>query len=110
MCTAPSGAPRNFVVSVENTSLSFQWDPPADNETGGTIIFYTLSCTGTGNDGFEAKLNVIEDITLDEFLPSTTYTCTLSASTNGGEGPTASVTATTDGTIFKCCILHVHTD
>jgi len=98
------------VVSVENTSLSFQWDPPADNETGGTIIFYTLSCWA-GDEGFEAKLNVIEDITLDEFLPSTTYTCTLSTSTNGGEGPTASVTATTDGEISTLYIgLHVHID
>ena len=72
--------------------------PPADE--GIIIQYYTLSCSPeSGGGGFEAKLNPIETVNLDEFLPSTTYTCTISASTNGGAGPTASVTARTDGEV-----------
>ena len=96
---APTGPPRNFVVTVENTSLRFEWDPPADDKIGGTLISYTLTCSDTDDENFEVELKVIGNITLDEFLPSTAYTCTIFASTNGGDGPTASVTATTDGII-----------
>lgn len=82
------------MVSVEKTSLSFEWDPPVDNET---LLSYTLSCSDEDGDGFEVELKVIERITVDEFLPSTTYTCTILATTNGGDGLTAEVSATTDG-------------
>ena len=93
----PSGAPQNFTVSVKKTTLIFEWDPPADGEAGGVITSYTLACTDENNDDFEIELNVIEKIAIDEFLPSTTYTCTILASTNAGDGPTASVTTTTEG-------------
>lgn len=97
LCIAPTGAPLNFTVSVENTSLSFEWDPPAEDERRGVLVSYTLSCSGPNDEGFETDLNVIEAVSLDEFLPSTNYSCTIYASTNGGGGPTASVSATTDG-------------
>lgn len=99
----PSGAPQNFTISVEKTTLTFEWDPPAEDERGGTLVSYTLACNNDddGDDAFEVDLNVIEKITVDEFLPSTSYTCTILASTNGGDGPTASVSATTESNTIK---------
>ena len=101
---APTGAPRNFAVSIEKTTLTFVWDPPANDEIGGTLISYTLACTddNDSDNGFEVDLKVIEKITVDEFLPSTDYTCTIYASTNGGDGPTASVSASTDSIYVLC--------
>lgn len=96
--TAPSGAPRNFTISVDKTTLHFEWDPPDDD---GTLVSYTLSCSHEGDNDFDVELNIIEEITIDEFLPSTTYECTILATTNGGDGPTASQSATTEGNGFE---------
>lgn len=101
----PSGAPQNFTVTVEKTTLIFEWDPPLEDEIGGVLTSYTLACSNNNSDNFEIKLNVIEKITISEFLPSTTYDCTILASTNAGDGPTASVIATTDGISST----HMHT-
>lgn len=105
--TAPSGPPRNFVISVEKTTLHFEWDPPADDEIGGILVSYTLSCSHEGDNDFDVDLEVIEEITIDEFLPSTTYECTILATTNGGDGPTATQSATTEGNGFEKIIIEI---
>ena len=95
----PTGAPQNFTVRVEGSSLIFEWDPPLDDEIGGTLTSYTLSCSSANiSDDFEIQLkDTAGTIQIDEFLPETDYSCSILASNNGGDGPTASVSVTTEG-------------
>ena len=85
-------------MTVEGSSLTFVWSPPPEDEIGGTLTSYTLSCSSDNGDNFDIDVKgTAETIKIDEFLPSTDYTCTILASTNDGDGPTASVSITTEG-------------
>ena len=62
------------------------------------IRFYTLSCSSEGGGVFfDRVLKNVLGIALDTFEISTSYTCTISASTSGGPGPATSASATTEG-------------
>lgn len=82
--SAPTGPPRNFSGSAEGLSISLTWSPP---EGDLLILSYTLSCTVDGEIVIEVVLNPIQALTLDELLPSTTYSCSLIATTSGGDSP-----------------------
>ena len=95
-CAAPTGPPLNFVIEVSGTTLDLSWEQPAEELRSGLIRFYTLVCflDGAGQRGFD--LNDVTLLSLDDFRVNTQYSCTLSASTSGGPGPTTSATVTTD--------------
>ena len=94
----PNEPPQNFSVGVSGTSLTFEWGPPPD-EIDEPLTSYTLACSSDNGVDFDITLKgTAETVTIDEFLPSTAYDCTILASTNGGDGPTASVSTTTEGT------------
>ena len=105
--TVPSGPPLNFTVSVDITSLTCSWDQPEEDLRNGVITSYTLTCLTVG----EAAINVtlkptVQQITMDLFTYSTTYNCTVSASTAVGAGPSApSISVTTEGTIILASVL-----
>lgn len=82
--SAPTGPPRNFSGIVEGLSISLTWSPPEEDLL---ILSYTLSCSVNGEPVIEAVLNPIQTLTLDELLPSTTYVCSLIATTSGGNSP-----------------------
>lgn len=97
-CAAPTGAPVNFNANIEDTVLTFTWDPPAADSQNGDIVSYFLSCSVDSVVQFELNLtSSVEEISLGVYEVSSTYTCTISASNSNGEGPTASATATTGG-------------
>lgn len=84
-------------MTVNGTSLTFKWGPPAD-EVDEPLTSYTLACTSDNGDDFDIVVKgTAENITIDEFLPTTDYDCTILASTNGGDGPEASLSTTTQG-------------
>ena len=95
---APTGAPMNFDASIEDTVLTFTWDPPATDSQNGDIVSYFLSCSINSVEQFELNLtSAVEEISLGVYEVSSTYTCTISASNSDGEGPTTSATAITGG-------------
>ena len=94
----PSGTPMNFDISIENTVITFTWDPPAEDERNGAIVYYFISCNIGSTLQFELNLtNTTEEISMGVYETSSTYTCTISASNSAGEGPTTSDTITTSG-------------
>lgn len=59
---------------------------------------YTVYCSVAGVMQFHIQLKPILEIILDELTPSTNYSCSIGASTSGGDGPfTDSVSASTEG-------------
>ena len=89
------GPPQNFVITVGGTeTLIFSWDLPLEI-TLDEIDYFVIEC----NPRFQHDIMeiVIEafTVTLQEFLPGTTYTCTVAAKSDGLGAP-ATQTATTD--------------
>lgn len=88
----------NFDISIENTVITFMWDPPAQEDRNGAIVSYFISCSIGSALQFELNItNNTQEISMGVYETSSTYTCTISASNSAGEGPTASDTITTSG-------------
>ena len=95
---APSSAPRNFEAVLENTVVTFTWDAVAEGDRNGDIAYYTLRCKIGSEEQFSVNLTyTVEEISVGIYKVSSTYTCTISASTQAGEGPTASNPITAGG-------------
>lgn len=92
MFTAPTGPPLNFTIDVTGTTLEFSWEQPAEELRSGLIRYYTLICSS----GVTFYLNNVTMFSVDDYILDTEYTCTLSASTSGGEGPITTASATTE--------------
>ena len=87
------------MVIVDGISLSFSWDPPVGDRL--IIISFTVSCSVGGVVQFGAIFKEIYQITLHELMPSTDYSCSVYASTSGGDSPpTDEVSASTGSTLF----------
>ena len=85
----------NFKVIPRRTGLYFLWDPP---EGSIAILSYTITCYISSDLAINVTLNPVNSITLDEFMPHTTYTCSMYGSSSGGNGPmTNRVNITTEG-------------
>ena len=95
MCLAPTGPPLNFVIDVTGTTLELSWDQPAPELRSGLIRFYTLVCSSGGQPAITFSLKNVTMFSLDDFTLDTEYTCSVSASTSGGTGPSTSATSTT---------------
>ena len=77
------------------TGLYFNWDSP---EGEIVILSYTITCYISSELAINVTLNPVNSVVLDEFTPSTTYSCSMYASSSGGRGPsTNSVDVTTEG-------------
>ena len=98
--TVPSGAPLDFTVSVNRTTLECSWGPLAENERNGVITSYTLTCLVDDVMVFNEELSPsVGMFSIDFYSPNTTYTCSIYASTNSGDGPSSTgvTVTTTDG-------------
>ena len=89
------GPPQNFTIEVLGTeTLSFNWELPLDIELN-EIDYFVIDCDPSfQHDITEIVLDSFS-VTLEEFLPATTYTCTVAAKTNALGAP-AMATATTE--------------
>lgn len=98
MYIVPSGPPAYFDIHVDITSLTCAWSPP-DTLQNGVIVSYTLTCTSNGETVVDLTLNpIVFEMTIDLFTPSTTYVCSVAASTATGIGPyTTPISVTTEG-------------
>lgn len=95
---APDGPPQDFSVSVDGVSLMLSWASPAGERR---IEYYDLRCAVDGVEALRITLQPLLEITLEELMPLTEYTCTIQAATSGGVGPlTDEISATTGGKFY----------
>ena len=89
------GPPKNFVITVEGSeTLSFSWELPLDT-TMDQIAFFVIRCEPAFQHAIEEIVVGELSVTLEEFLPGTTYTCTVAAKIDELGAP-AEQTATTE--------------
>jgi hypothetical protein len=94
IASPPEGPPLNFSVAAAGVSLAFSWEEPEGNNP---IQYYVFACTVEGGEALRFSLKPILAITLEELMPSTKYTCTITAATSGGAGPISEpIVATTE--------------
>ena len=83
----PAAPPVNFsVIAMGPRSLEFSWSPPLAAQRNGVIIGYTLSCQPNSQD-LPATFSSAGRYNLPGFTPATQYSCSVYASTSGGNGP-----------------------
>ena len=96
---SPSGAPLNFTVSISGPrTLTFSWKPPSEDQQNGPIIRYCLQCIAIHDRDHRVEMNMDYlqmSFSVSEFLPDTSYNCSVSALTAAGRGPIASQTIST---------------
>ena len=91
---APTNPPQDITVTVTGVAATLTWNPPPD--TVG-LLSYTLSCWVDGTELVRVVVKPIQEFTLEELIPATSYACTLLASTSGGNGPSAPFIIATEG-------------
>ena len=106
MPVAPSGPPQSFVVVKDVTSLTCSWDFPTEDDSNGVIVSFDLVCMVDGATVIDMTLDpTVLSITVDLYELSTTYSCTVAASTAIGMGPpTTAISVTTDGKVSSLYI------
>lgn len=93
--TAFVGPPTNFKITVGGSeTLIFSWGLPLEIEES-EIDYYVIECMPHFQHAISKIVLDSQTVTLEEFLPGTTYTCTVAA--KGDElGAPARQTATTE--------------
>ena len=93
--TAIVGPPLNFTITVEGSeTLTFSWDLPLEIKLA-DIDYFVIRCEPTFQHAITEIVLDGFSVTLEEFLPGTTYTCTVQAKSDELGAP-AVQTATTD--------------
>lgn len=89
------GPPQNFIITVDGSeTLTFSWGLPLEIEED-EIDYYVIECMPHFQHAISEIVLDSQTVTLEEFLPGTTYTCTVAA--KGDElGAPARQTATTE--------------
>lgn len=102
------GPPTNFEIVVTGTeTLTFIWDAPYDSDDL-EIVSYTLFCHPRFQDEISIIVPIPGTITLDdEFLPGTTYTCSVYGTNADGDGLTAIQTSTTREGIYSSAMVQL---
>ena len=95
----PLGPPTNFTAVLNDTVLSLNWEPPAEDEQNGDITSYFLQCSIDDEVVFQLNLTIIQSIELGVYEVDSTYSCSIYASNSIGEGSSAYVTVTTGNKI-----------
>lgn len=96
----PSVAPVDFNIEVNMTTLYCSWSPPPEDALNGNITSYTLSCLVDNELVFNENISSTEDsFEINLYSLNTTYTCSIFASTELGDGPSSEniTVTTTDG-------------
>ena len=82
-------------MALGTESLTFSWEAPYDSSDL-NIESYTLFCHPQFQDEITVTVPTAGTVTLEEeFLPGTTYTCSVYATNAAGDGLTADQTQTT---------------
>ena len=90
----PNSAPLDFHVEVNGPRmLTFSWKSPPNDQQNGPIVGYQVQCS-SHHHGREMNMTVNEythltddRLSVTEFLPNTSYNCSVAALTSAGRGP-----------------------
>lgn len=82
---APSAPPVFQAVDISARNATLIWNPPPEDSRNGNIVRYTLSCTDASNSPVATYVGNESSITVTNLTPDSTYTCSITASTNAGE-------------------------
>ena len=86
--TAPSAAPTNVDVSVINsTALNVQWGAVPCIEQNGDITGYTVRVLESGEMERVEDVGDVNEVTISDLTPSTTYSIQVAAVNNIDTGP-----------------------
>ena len=86
--TAPSAAPTNVSVSVvSSTALNVQWGPVPCIEQNGDITGYTVRVLESGEMERVEDVGDVNEVTISDLTPSTTYSIQVAAVNSEGTGP-----------------------
>ena len=86
--TAPSAAPTNVSVSVvSSTALSVQWGAVPCIEQNGDITGYKVHVLESGEMERVEDVGDVNNVTISELTPSTTYSIQVAAVNSEGTGP-----------------------
>ena len=88
-CVVHDTPPRDFTHTVMNgaADVRFKWSPPPQGPATRAITHYTVACDSTS--GEETWTSSALELTTSTLTPGTHYTCTVSAFTVAGEGPSS---------------------
>ena len=109
--SVPPGPSLNFEISTEGPrTLTFSWEPPAEDKRNGIITHYLLLCDPQSvaslprafNESDFNQMEGVYPVTLSGFTPFTTYNCSVIASNSAGDGPPVTTTATTEEDCKHC--------
>lgn len=91
------GAPQNFTIQpIGPEMLKFSWGLPPGIDVIEQIDFFVIDCEPTFLDDIQVDVQMLE-ITLTEFLPGTTYTCTVRAKRDELGSPAVQTATTPEG-------------
>ena len=93
-CSAPSGAPQNFIAMPSSRSITFSWDPPLPADRNGDITRYTITCSD-GSESHTADFTEAGSGMIDGLTPFTSYSCSITASNSAGTGPSSVISVST---------------
>ena len=86
--TAPSAAPTNVDVFVINsTALNVQWEAVPCIEQNGDITGYTVCVLVSGEMERVEDAGDVNEVTISDLTPSTTYSIQVAAVNSEGTGP-----------------------
>ena len=75
----------------------FSWASPAGDQR---IEYYAITCTVDGAEALRITLQPVLEITLEELVPLTEFSCAIQAATSGGMGPFSDEIPVTTGSKF----------
>ena len=97
----PAGSPRNFtVLSMNDETIVFNWQPPDKEKQNGNITSYKLQCTLP----LESKSILTEETSavIASNILGSNFTCSVLAISEEGEGPSSTLQITHQTAIDKC--------
>ena len=85
---APSAAPTNVsVYAMSPTAITVQWEAVPCIEQNGDITGYVVHVLESGEMARVEDVGDVNEVTISELTPSTTYSIQVAAVNNIGTGP-----------------------
>ena len=107
--TAPTLPPDSFsIVSIGSRNVTLSWTLPDEDGRNGMITSYTVTCSDSNGVLVNTLTTVDLSATFEDLSPYSFYTCSIFATTSGGDGPATTLNFTTasDSKFMRCVDNH----
>lgn len=93
---APTAPPELFqAVSISARNVTLSWDLPVESGRNGIIVSYSIACSDAESNPIISDEVTETTFTVEGLQPYSQYNCAVTASTDVGEGPPATLTFNT---------------